>query len=603
LRAEAGSRGQFVFTFEAGKGGIGPSGHLAVQLPFTNVVIGPSALGGRRRTALEELQQRYQAAIDVRCSCPGPIPEATLGFHMRDYGLMFGPILDILLRGYGLEEGDRVDIVLGAPEYWPLVVPAHSLVFRLPTAIDVEGSGIYHRIADTPRLEVIGGRATHLDAIAPAMVEPEQPFQVSVVALDGVRAGQPPMGPGAADGENPASGYAGQVVLHAVEGESAPSVVSDSDASGATRVFTVTCETPGLKRFSAVDLDDGLAGSSNYTCCGSFDDSVGGLRLYFGDIHTHGYNCDGLGTLHEAYHWARDVRHLDFAARTNHAEGIKTRRVEDFWPEVLAAARHYYEPGRFVPLLGFEWGGWELFGDRCVYYRRDEGPVFGGNHPQANTPQKLWQALEGYQALTIPHHSKFIGHTNWDYHDPRFQRLVEIYSAWGFSEHGGSTCVQAAWAKGLRMGVICSSDEHWGEPGNHWGGMACVWAPDLTREAIFDGLWARRCYGTTGARILLAFSINGQPMGQELATKPGAHLAIRARVAGTSPIRELVIVRNNQDVWSRQGLGRTALVEVEESVPSPGSCFYYLRVTQEDHQVAWSSPIWVDVHSDAPSLE
>jgi len=565
VRAEAGDREQFVFTFRVGRGGIAPYGHLAVEFPFANLVVEGPKVG-----------RRYKAVVRVLCSRPEPLPEVTLSIGPR------WTIVDVQFTGYGLEEGDTVDLILGTPDSYPAIVPSRAMTYLLTTVVDADASGIYHRIADSPTLKVEGGPVTHLGATAPAVVAPGEAFDVSVMALDEWN-------------ENPATGYEGEVALHVLDGEAS---VLDSPASsmgGSKRVFRATVSGPELTRFAATDLEGGLGSVSNHVCCGPFDESLAGMRLFFGDIHTHDYNCDGVGLPDEGYRWARDVRGLDFAAHTNHAEGAKRRRVEDFWPEVVEMARRHYEPGRFVPLLAFEWGGWDLFGDKCVYYREDDGPIFGANDPRANTPDRLWKALEGRPALTIPHHPKYGGLTDWTYYDPRFQRLVEIYSTWGDSERGGDTCVQAAWARGQRLGVIGSSDDHWGQPGNDWGGLAGVWAPELTREAIFDGLWARRCYGTTGARILLAFSVNGHPMGQEIEVEPGAELAICARVAGTRPIKELAIVRDNEDVWTYRSPGQVAPVEVADVAPAEGSCFYYLRVTQEDRQMAWSSPIWIDV--------
>jgi len=44
------------------------------------------------------------------------------------------------------------------------------------------------------------------------------------------------------------------------------------------------------------------------------------------------------------------------------------------------------------------------------------------------------------------------------------------------------------------------------------GGLTCVLAPALTRDAVFDALRERRCYGTTGPRIDLSFQIDRRPM-------------------------------------------------------------------------------------------
>ena len=78
---------------------------------------------------------------------------------------------------------------------------------------------------------------------------------------------------------------------------------------------------------------------------------------------------------------------------------------------------------------------------------------------------------------------------------------------------------------------IAASDDHRSQPGKpHWG-LAAVRAPELTRAAIFDGLHARRTYGTTGQRILLDFRVNDAPMGSEIALAA----PLPEPCAGTSP--------------------------------------------------------------------
>jgi hypothetical protein len=59
----------------------------------------------------------------------------------------------------------------------------------------------------------------------------------------------------------------------------------------------------------------------------------------------------------------------------------------------------------------------------------------------------------------------------------------------------------------------------------------------MTREAVFRALKARRCYGTTGARIDLDFEIEGQPMGSIVEIAGSAR--VNASVRGTAPIESL----------------------------------------------------------------
>jgi hypothetical protein len=225
--------------------------------------------------------------------------------------------------------------------------------------------------------------------------------------------------------------------------------------------------------------------------------------------------------------------------------------VPDFWPKVIAKAKQYHAPGRFVTFLPFEWGSWVRFGDKCVYCLGDVGPYFVANDAEADTPTRLWASSHGQAATAIPHHSKYGGLTDWDYHDEELQPVVEIYSMWVSSEGGSASSVQSAWEPGHRLGVIASSDNHLGRPGNPHCGLAADPAEELTREALYSALKARRCHATTGARILLDFRVDDVLMGavaSHRADRP--EVKIQVKVTGTAPPERIWILRDNEVVYT-----------------------------------------------------
>jgi hypothetical protein len=123
--------------------------------------------------------------------------------------------------------------------------------------------------------------------------------------------------------------------------------------------------------------------------------------------------------------------------------------------------------------------------------------------------------------------------------------------------------------------------------------MTAVLAEQLTRESVFQALHARRCYTTTFARILMDFSVNGQPMGSELKIDPGDVVEFAGSVHGTAAIDRLEIVRDNRDVYCIEPNQLDAKFHWRDR-PNE-SAYYYLRVTQCDGEMAWSSPVWVDL--------
>ena len=78
-------------------------------------------------------------------------------------------------------------------------------------------------------------------------------------------------------------------------------------------------------------------------------------------------------------------------------------------------------------------------------------------------------------------------------------------------------------------------------------GLTCVLANAKTRDGIFAALKARRCYATTGARILLDFMINGATMGSIISSGQG-DLAIQATVTGAAPLESLQLYQGREVV-------------------------------------------------------
>ncbi len=363
-----------------------------------------------------------------------------------------------------------------------------------------------------------------------------------------------------------------------------------------------------------------------------------GLKVFFGDLHIHSNlsKCDYpySGSPEENLRYARDLKGHDFAALADHAEDMS----EEEWRELNHLLDEFNEEGRFVTIPAFEWSSC-FYGHRNVYYLRSGRPKFSCTHPRSDTPAKLYRAVReaaGEEAVVIPHHpAKIMFPLNWDYHDPELERCVEICSKWGSSEHYRNPLqladepgtpygtfpglfVQDALARGYRLGFVGGSDGHVLKPGSR--GLTGIWAPELSREALFDALRKRRTFATTGARIQILFSLNGHPMGEEIKVNRYQLEAlypfeIYVEVLAESPLERVELVENNQVVFSATwafagGFYAQRLVErgVEEPEvkrhinfvwkPPAHPCihfsrFYYVRAIQADGHMAWSSPIWV----------
>ncbi len=67
----------------------------------------------------------------------------------------------------------------------------------------------------------------------------------------------------------------------------------------------------------------------------------------------------------------------------------------------------------------------------------------------------------------------------------------------------------------------------------------------------------------------------------------------QVKVVGTSAIQKVEIVKNGKFVFTTAPNGPTATFTYVDGNPGKGESWYYVRVTQLDRNLAWSSPMWV----------
>ena len=306
----------------------------------------------------------------------------------------------------------------------------------------------------------------------------------------------------------------------------------------------------------------------------------------------------------------RDKARLDFTALTDH-DCYPDWTTQSEWELLRTNCRLMNKDGELACLLAYEWTPNEYkydYGHKNVYYRGDEGEIFRSGDKGGMTPTDLYNSIRSYKALCIPHHPAadwvmVSAATDWNFHDPEVQRAVEIYSRHApfetFEARSKFTknikkmerCgVQDALARGYRMGFTAGSDSHQTEHGVE-GGIVAAFVPALKREYVWDAIYDRLTYGTTGARILVSLKINSAPMGSEVKAIGDAPVTIEGSVLGTDTVT-VELLRDNQVIQTWACAGNACDFTLEDTAGSD-AC-YYLRVTQKDEHMAWSSPIWAD---------
>lgn len=291
------------------------------------------------------------------------------------------------------------------------------------------------------------------------------------------------------------------------------------------------------------------------------------LTLYWGDLHNHNAVGYAKGSLARSIDLARG--HLDFFAFTGHASwhdlpempgGRHQKWIDGFrahsahWPKTKAMIEEA-NTDDFVAFLGYEWHS-SRFGDYCMIFRGD------GDLYLPDDVDKLHEFAHACGALAIPHHLSYKQGwrgANFRHFKEHVSPVVEIFSEHGCAETdrapfpylrhsigGRSTAntVEYQLKRDLRFGFVASSDDHLGYPGAYGEGVVGIWAEELTRDALFEALLARRTFAATGDRIALEVALNGRPMGSEMGRT--ADRQIDVRVVGQDAIRSIELVRNGR---------------------------------------------------------
>jgi hypothetical protein len=298
-----------------------------------------------------------------------------------------------------------------------------------------------------------------------------------------------------------------------------------------------------------------------------------GLRPFYGDIHNHCSLSYGHGRLEDAL--LRAKRQLDFVSITGHAywpdmpvDDPRVAHIVDFhvkgfarleqaWPGHFALLKAFDEAGRFTVFPGYEIHSFE-HGDYTILYKDlDRREIV-----KADSPAELRLALEARYpgaALAFPHH---IGYRqgargiNWSSLDPRLSPVLEMISMHGCSEDSltdrpflhsmGPSDGRSTMRHGLRnghvFGVLGNTDHHSGYPGSYGHGRSCIYAPENSREALWDAIWQRRTNALTGDCAHLFATLAGQMQGSIL--PPGAAPSLRVEAVGGSFIEFIDVVHN-----------------------------------------------------------
>lgn len=410
-------------------------------------------------------------------------------------------------------------------------------------AVDAGGDGCFATLPASPYVTIVGGDAAKLVAVVPSTVVRGESFRLLVRAED--------------TWGNPSADYRGTVTLHA-QGLHVPEsdliLTFEPTDNGVKVVPGCTLSDDGTHRILLQDTVHGLSAYSNPTLV---TEEQPEHCLYWADPH--GGQVALAAKIPDFFRYARDVAALDFVGyqRNDHMVSAEDWRLQQ---EAEAA---FTDPERFVPLPGFEWSPETARGGHHnVYFRRQYQPIRRNSHAQVADKSDiatdlphvtdLYAAYRHSDVLITPH----VGgaHADLTYHEPSLEPAIEITSTHGSFEW----FLEQALGNHYTVGFVGGSDSHTGRPGTDvpgyqprryaQAGLTGIYAADLTLESFFEALKARRCYATTGARMVVHMDADGHLMGA--AYRASTPPTIAVTVTGAAQLESIELYRGLERVYS-----------------------------------------------------
>ena len=347
-------------------------------------------------------------------------------------------------------------------------------------------------------------------------------------------------------------------------------------------------------------------------------------RIVRGDLHRHTeFSWDSSGgmvdgSVFDFYRYMLDAASMDFGAVTDHNSGGDS---EYWWWLIEKTSDLFHVRQAFTTLYAYERSVEYPDGHRNIFHTERGIPVVsfhtkaGFDRPRPNVAARrgtlvendtrlLYEALRRTGGISIPHTTGSNMGTDWRDNDPQVEPVVEVFQGDRVSyEHPGAPraprsaedrpiggyreegFLWSAYRKGYKLGAIASSD-HWSTHISY----AMVYTESPTRSAMFDAIKRRRTYGATD-NITLEYRLGRHFMGEAFSSNAISPMEIL--IEGTSAISIIEVIRNEEVVYAARPNRRTASVTYRDNDPPSGSAYYYVRVQQDDGEIAWGSPIWV----------
>ena len=481
---EAGSYQSFVLTYTAGRFGIDDSGSIRIVFRFATDQTNPQ-FDDPTAPGFTEVVASNNAVLQAHFDPKGNIRPWDRTLQIK------------VVKGF-MKEGDTITVRLGVTDYGGAGMRLQTFCesrYEFRVLVDPIATYNFQTLPEQPAISIVPGAPENWVAVIPSTITYGEPFSLKIKVEDAW--GNP---------TNKASTTL--AVKSSFPIKNLPELIEVKTGDFATIISGIIANITGPLKILLYDLDGPLVA----VCNPAFVSENPNFKSFWGDLHGQSEETLGTNSATDYFTFGRDRAFLDACAH----QGNDFQMTNTFWKDLNRITSNFNEEGRYVTLPGYEWSGnTALGGDRNVYFPVEGRTMRRSSHAlideQSDLDTDCHTASELFKA--------FADNKEWDVisfahcggryaditkaHDGRFEKSVEVHSAWGTFEW----IVHDAFKNGYRVGIVGNSDGHKGRPGASYpgagwfgavGGLTCFLMPELTRNNLVDCINARHHYATTG---------------------------------------------------------------------------------------------------------
>lgn len=332
-------------------------------------------------------------------------------------------------------------------------------------------------------------------------------------------------------------------------------------------------------------------------------------NIYFGQLHSHTNYSDGLGTVDEAYTYARDNAKVDFIAVTDHSNSLDNASTSTItegsksteWVGGHAAADKYTSES-FVGIYGYEMTWSNGTGHMNTFNTQGFENRETAKYKNADGLKQYYDVLKQVpDSISQFNHpgSTFGDFNDFAYYDPQIDKQITLIEVGNGEGAIGSSGYFASYEyytraldKGWHLSPTNNQDNHLGKWGNANTAKTVVLADSLTRENIYDAMRNMRTYATEDKNLRIKYTLNGEIMGTVFDSKPeSVNIRVELEDPDNEALGKVSVISNGGKVVASKVIS-SSKDTVEFNFPSEYS-YYYIRVDESDKDIAVTAPVWI----------